>query len=66
MDDRITTLEMKLAEAERTVEELSDIVADQAKRLEAAEKRIHMLLERALEAEAEGSVVLGDQRPPHW
>ena len=66
-EPRITELEIKLTEAQRVAEELSDIVADQAKRLEVAERRIQMLMERAAEAEAEGGeVVTGHQPPPHW
>ena len=66
--DRITELEIQLAHATRLAEELSDIVADHAKRLELAEKRIQMLMERAAEAEAQGlsGEVVSDQPPPHW
>jgi len=66
-NDRITELEIKLAETMKLAEDLSDIVADQATRLERAETRIKMLIERAAEAEAnQGSVTLGNQPPPHW
>jgi SlyX protein len=70
MDDktRITELEIQLAHASRMVDELSTIVADQANRLERAEKRIHMLMQRAAEAEAEAmsGIAVGDKPPPHW
>lgn len=66
MENRITELEIKLTEAERVIADLSDIVADQATRLERAEKRIALLVERAAGEEADGSVVMGDQPPPHW
>lgn len=67
-DTRITELEIKLTEALRLGEELSDIVADQSARLEKAEKRIRMLMERAADAEAQAmnGVAMGDQKPPHW
>jgi len=44
------------------------IVADQANRLERAEKRIEMLMQRAAEAEAEAmsGIAVGDKPPPHW
>jgi SlyX protein len=66
--DRITELEIQLAHATRMAEELSDVVAEHAKRLEAAEKRIQMLMERAAQAEAESmaGVAIGNQPPPHW
>lgn len=66
-ENRITELEIKLTETMRLAEELSDVVADQAKRLELAERRIDLLLQRAADAEQnEGSVAIGNQPPPHW
>jgi len=70
MDDktRITELEIQLAHVTRMAEELSAVVADQANRLERAEKRIHMLMQRAAEAESASlsSIAIGDKPPPHW
>jgi SlyX protein len=70
MDDknRITELEIQLSHAMCMTEELSLIVADQANRLERAEKRIEMLMQRAAEAEAEAmsGIAVGDKPPPHW
>lgn len=65
---RLTELETQLAHTTRQSDELSDIVADQAKRIEVLERRLLALMERAAadEAATAGSVVLGDQRPPHW
>lgn len=66
--NRITELEIQLSHALRTVEELSEVAADQAKRLEQVEKRIQMLMQRAAEAEtqSDGGIVVGNQPPPHW
>ncbi len=66
--NRITELEIQLSHVTRTVDELSTIVADQASRLEQAEKRIRMLMQRAAEAEAEAmsGIAVGDKPPPHW
>ncbi len=63
-----TALEEKIAHLTRVVDELSDIVAQQQKDLERANKRLGLLMEREAEraAEQEGSVALTDQRPPHW
>ena len=70
MDDknRITELEIQLAHASRMVDELSTIVSDQSNRLERAENRIQMLMQRAAEAEAEAmsGIAVGDKPPPHW
>jgi SlyX protein len=67
-ENRITELEIQLAHNLRTVEDLSEIVADQANRLERAEKRIQMLMQRAAEAEAQAmsGIAVGDKPPPHW
>ena len=64
----ITPLEEQIAHLNRTVEELSDIVARQEKELALAQRRLAMLMEREAtrEYDAGGSVPLADQRPPHW
>lgn len=66
--NRITELEIQLSHVTRTVDELSAIAADQANRLEQAEKRIQMLMQRAAEAEAQAmsGIAVGDKPPPHW
>lgn len=63
-----TSLEERIAHLERMVEDLSDVVADQAKALDRAERRILKLMNEAAEREldAGGSIPLADQRPPHW
>lgn len=67
-NDRITELEIQLAHATRLAEELSDIVAEQTKRLDLAERRIQMLMERAAEQEAQSlsGEIVGNQPPPHY
>lgn len=62
----LVALQEKLSHAERTVEELSDIVADQSKRLDLLEARVNALLELAAAQDQDGTVVIGDQPPPHW
>ncbi|WP_072900460.1 SlyX family protein [Cognatiyoonia sediminum] len=63
-----TDLEEQIAHLTRSVDELSDIVAQQATELALAQKRIAMLMEREASREFEGggSVPLADQKPPHW
>ena len=63
-----TDLEEQIAHLTRTVDELSDIVAEQATELALAQKRISMLMEReaSREFDSGGSVPLADQKPPHW
>ncbi len=68
MADDLTPLQERLAHLERTVEELSDIVARQDREIGRLTHRVAMLMEREAgrELEAGGSVPLADQKPPHW
>lgn len=61
-------IEERLAHLLRATDEMSDIIADQAGRIERLERRVGMLMEREAEREADegGTVPLGDERPPHW
>jgi len=66
-DVRLTEIEIALAHAERTVEELGELVREQAERIARLEREGAVLLDRlaALEAGA-GAPPPADQRPPHW
>jgi SlyX protein len=57
-----------LAEALRVVEDLNEVVTDQANRIELLERRVNMLMTRAAEQEADqaSGLPLSDQRPPHY
>ncbi|SNS85598.1 SlyX protein [Tropicimonas sediminicola] len=61
-------IEEELAHLRRTTEDLSEVVARQARDIEKLTRQVTLLLQRAAEQEAEGSggVVLGDERPPHY
>ncbi|QYK43576.1 MAG: SlyX family protein [Paracoccaceae bacterium] len=61
-------LEERIAHLLRTVEDLSDVVAQQGDEIDRLVRRVALLMEReaAREAEGGGGVVLGDERPPHW
>lgn len=65
--DKITRIEERLTHLTRTVDELSEVVAGQARQIARLEARIALLMEREAEREAEaGAAPLADQRPPHW
>jgi SlyX protein len=65
--DNLTAIEERLAHLTRTVDELSEVVAGQARQIARLEARIALLMEREAEREADaGTVPLADQRPPHW
>ena len=69
--ERITAAEEQIAHLVKAVEELSDVVAGQARELERLARRVGMLMEREAEREAAegeglGAIPLADQKPPHW
>lgn len=66
--DKITELEERIAHLTRITDDLSDIVAEQAGRIERLERQVHQLRERAAveELQTGGQIPLTDQRPPHW
>jgi len=61
-------LEEKLAHLERVTDDLSEIVAQQAREIETLNRRIAMLMQREAEREADqGShVFTGQEKPPHY
>ncbi|NEY90803.1 SlyX family protein [Tabrizicola oligotrophica] len=60
-------LEERIAHLIRAVDELSDVVAAQAREIDTLKRRVQMLMEREAEREASG---LGSAEanvpPPHW
>ena len=68
MEQMNEKLEERLAHLERTNDELSDIVAAQAKEIDLLNRRVAMLMEREAQREADGGggVIFGDERPPHY
>ena len=66
VERRLMNLETALAHATQVNDELSDIVADQSKRIEALERQVGMLMQREADRESEGVEYVADQRPPHW
>lgn len=61
-------LEEQLAHLLRTVDDLSDIVAEQRNEIDRLGARVEMLMRREGERDAAGGggVVVGDERPPHY
>lgn len=66
--DNIIPLEEQIAHLTCVVEDMSDIIARQEGELALLTNRVQMLMEReaSREADAGGSVTIGEQRPPHW
>ncbi|WOI55510.1 SlyX family protein [Palleronia sp. LCG004] len=64
----LSRIEERIAHLIRANDDLSEIVRDQADRIELLERRVHMLMEREARRDADdgGSIPFGDERPPHW
>lgn len=59
---RLVDLELRFMTLERFAHELSDVVADQQRRIEALTLETKHLRERA----AQGEPAVGNDRPPHY
>jgi len=61
-------LEEKIAHLTRTVDDLSDVIATQAREIDRLTARVEMLMQREAQRDYDGggSVPLADQKPPHW
>lgn len=64
--NRLTEIEERLAHLSRAVEDLSDIVARQEREIDRLTRQATLLLEREAERQAETSLPMADQPPPHW
>ena len=64
--DRIEQLEIRIAHLTRTVEDLSDVAARQAKELDRILRLTQLLVEREAERESDGAAPAASQKPPHW
>jgi SlyX protein len=59
---RLVDLELRFMKLERFAQELSDVVADQQRRIEALTLETKHLRERAVQ----GEPAVGNDRPPHY
>ena len=64
--DRLTTLEIRYAEQERTIEELSAQIAEQWKTIEALRKKLDTLSVRFVQLEEQAAPRPEAAKPPHW
>ena len=65
-DDRLTALEIRAAEQDRTIEELSAEIAGQWKTIERLQKKLDALAERFLALEEQTAPDIPVTKPPHW
>ena len=64
--DRMTTLEIRASEQERTIEELSAQIAEQWKVVDRMQKKLDQLAERFLALEEQSIARPEATKPPHW
>jgi SlyX protein len=65
-NDRLTTLEMRTAEQEMTIEELSGQIAEQWKTIEGLRRKLDALADRFLVLEEQTAPDVPVTKPPHW
>jgi SlyX protein len=64
--ERLTDLEVVIAEQEKTIAELSGELAEQWKVVEALRKTVERLADRLLSIEEQTAPDIPVTRPPHW
>ncbi len=64
--ERLNTLEIRSAEQEKAIEELSAQVAAQWAAIEKLQARLETLVKRFLELEEQSQPDVAATRPPHW
>lgn len=64
--DRLTTLEIRAAEQEKTIEELSGQIAEQWKVIERMQRKLDALTDRFLALEEQTGDEVPVAKPPHW
>ena len=64
--DRLTTLEIRTAEQEKTIDELSGQIAEQWTVIERMQRKLNALTERFLELEEQSAPDVPITKPPHW
>ena len=64
--DRLTTLEIRSAEQEKTIEDLSGQLAEQWKTIDRLQKKLDTLAERFVSLEEQSAPGHEATKPPHW
>lgn len=64
--DRLTTLEIRATEQEKTIEELSGQIAEQWKVIERMRRKLDSLTDRFLALEEQTGDEVPVTKPPHW
>jgi SlyX protein len=64
--DRMTALEMRSAEQEKTIEELSAQIAEQWNTIDRLQKKLEALTNRFLALEEQTAPPIEARKPPHY
>ena len=64
--DRLTTLEIRTTEQEKTIEELSGQIAEQWQVIERMQRKLDALAERFMALEEQSAPDVPITKPPHW
>ena len=64
--DRLTTLEIRAAEQEKTIEELSGQIAEQWTVIERIQRKLDALTGRFMALEEQSAPDVPITKPPHW
>ncbi|WP_198023138.1 SlyX family protein [Mesorhizobium sp. LSHC414A00] len=64
--DRLTTLEIRAAEQEKTIEELSGQIAEQWTAIERMQRKLDALTGRFMALEEQSAPDVPINKPPHW
>ena len=64
--DRLTTLEIRAAEHEKTIEELSGQIAEQWQTIDRLQKKLDALVNRFMTLEEQVQPDVPVTKPPHW
>lgn len=66
LSDRLVELEIRFAEQEKTIEDLSGEIAEQWKLITSLNKKLTALTDRFLELEEQAAPEISVSKPPHW
>lgn len=64
--EKIITLEIKVTEQEKLLDELSQVISDQWKTIDKMSKKLDALTKRFLELEEQATPDIPVTKPPHW
>ncbi|ABX64231.1 MULTISPECIES: SlyX family protein [Brucella] len=65
-EERLIELEIRVAEQEKTIDELSSVLTEQWKTVDQLSKKLNALTNRFLELEEQAAPDVPVTKPPHW